>query len=462
MLLDRLYHSIALKLAAIFFGLFLFLFLITTTATYLLLSHELTDSVEDRIRAEHSTISQQHELNSLGSFVQNLQNLSDLRDPKLGILLLTDSDGNRLAGNIDPFQTAEGASTNLLPQIARGEEFAYRLYSKSLGDMELTVGQSLEESHELLEITLVNWAWTSGIAIFLAVIGAMFLSRKVQQRLRPIANTMDQVASGDLGARIPRLKSSDDLDRLSGTINDALERLKLLVDGMRQVTTDIAHDLKTPLNRLSIIIEEASQDEKSSEKVASKLEAARRECDNINQTFEALLRIAQIESGASNKSHFTTINLTNLIETVADIYSDVASDAGMNLGTQIDSGPVFITGDKSLIMQMLVNLVENAIRHCPAQTSITIGCKISQGIPVLSVADNGPGIPNTERKKVMRRLYRLEQSRTTSGNGLGLALVKAVADFHGARIELSDNNSEDSKMPGLHVRIEFPAKTNQQ
>lgn len=458
--LDRLYRSTAVKLAAIFFGLFLILFLFATAASYLLVVHELTDAVDDRIRAEYRIISAQLDPEVPESFVLNVQNLSDLRDPQLGILLLTHKDGERLAGNVEAFPVKEGGSTNALPQIKRGDDYAYRLYSRTVGDMRLTVGQSLEDSHELLEITLVNLAWTSGIAICLAVIGAILLSRKVQQRLRPVADTMNRVAGGDLTARIPRLKSADDLDTLSGSINNALDRLGLLVNGMQQVTTDIAHDLKTPLNRLSILIEEAAQQEKAGKTVTSKLEAAQQECDNINQTFEALLRIAQIEASARNKTHFTKVDLSNLIETVADIYSDVAIDAGMSLHTTPCHEPIFIEGDERLLMQMLVNLVENAIRHCSAQTVITITVNLDDGIPAICVADNGPGVPEAERENVLQRLYRLEQSRTTSGNGLGLALVKAIAELHDAQVRLSDNNPGDQEKRGLQVRIAFPRKSD--
>lgn len=462
MSLDRLYRSTAVKLAAVFFGFFLILFLIATSATYLLVSHELTKTVDDRIRAEYRIIAAQLDPEASADLVQNVQNLADLRDPQLGILLLTNKAGDRLAGNVEPFQVEEGGSTHGLPQIKRGDDYAYRLYSGPVGDMQLIVGQSLEDSHELLEITLVNLAWTAGLAICLAILGAILLSRKVQQRLRPVAETMELVADGNLTARIPRQNSNDDLDRMSGTINDALDRLKLLVDGMRQVTTDIAHDLKTPLNRLSIIIEDASREQDNNEAVSGKLEAARLECENINQTFEALLRIAQIEASAHNNAHFTAIDVSTLIETVADIYSDVAIDAGMILSVQPASESISIKGDKRLLMQMLVNLVENAIRHCPADTAITIDTHRKQGKPIISVADNGPGIPASERKNVLRRLYRLEQSRTTSGNGLGLALVKAVADFHHAEIQLMDSAPDNPERPGLTIEITFPSKADQQ
>lgn len=448
---DRIFRSTAAKLAAVFFGVFLLLFLIATVTTYLRLRAELIETVDDRLKPEHEKISALWDPAARDGFIESVRALAALSDPKISVLLLTGSDGSRLAGNIDPLRVRSGFSMDPLPQVKRRDDYSYRLYSRPVGDMRLTIGASLEDIQELLETSLVNLAWTSALAVFLAIVGSVFLSRKVQRRLSLVSDTMNRVARGNLDARIPLSKSADDLDRLFGTINDALEQLKLLVDGMRQVTTDIAHDLKTPLNRLAFTIEDALQKDAAGEPVSARLEAARDECENINRTFEALLRIAQIEAGARNKSHFTELDLTGVIETVADIYCDVATDHGMSLRTEPASAPVMIVGDEQLLIQMLVNLVENAIRHCGPGTVIRLGTNLSAGVPELRVSDTGPGIPENERSNVLRRLYRLEKSRTTSGNGLGLALVKAVAEMHGARIELSDNQ------PGLQVRIVFPA-----
>ncbi len=451
----RIYRSAAAKLAAAFFGVFLLLFLIATVTTYLRLRDELIETVDDRLESEHEIISEMWDPAARDSFIENVRALAALSDPKISVLLLTASDGSRLAGNIDPLEVKSGLSMDPLAQVKRRDDYSYRLYSKPVGDMRLTIGSSLEDIEELLETSLVNLAWTSALAVFLAIAGSVFLSRKVQRRLSLVSDTMNRVAQGNLDARIPLSKSADDLDRLSGTINDALDQLKLLVDGMRQVTTDIAHDLKTPLNRLAFTIEDALQKDAAGEPVSERLEAARDESEQINRTFEALLRIAQIEAGARNKSHFATLDLTALIETIADIYADVATDSGMSLQTETANGPVLIVGDEQLLMQMLVNLVENAIRHCGPDTVINLGTNISADVPELRVSDSGPGIPENERSNVLRRLYRLEKSRTTSGNGLGLALVKAVVEMHGAGIELTDNQ------PGLQVRIVFPARNSE-
>jgi signal transduction histidine kinase len=173
------------------------------------------------------------------------------------------------------------------------------------------------------------------------------------------------------------------------------------------------------------------------------------ELDAILETFSALLRISQIEAGA-RRAAFSDVSLGQILSTVSEAYAPVAEDRSQRLEAVIDR-TLSIHGDRDLLTQMVANLIENAIRHCPAGAGITVGLRQEAGTPILCVADTGPGIPAPEREKVFRRFYRLEASRTTSGSGLGLALVKAVADLHGAPVELSDNH------PGLRVTVRFPA-----
>ena len=216
---------------------------------------------------------------------------------------------------------------------------------------------------------------------------------------------------------------------------------------MRQVSADIAHDLRTPLNRLRIRIETASTKAEAGQSVADDLATALTEADQINQTFAALLRIAQIESG-SRKAGFQSLQPGILLGDVIDIYRGVAEDSGQTLtmGPKVEAR---INGDPELLTQAFVNLIENAIRHCPAGTLITCGVSTIGAKIVVSVADNGPGIVADQRLLALQRLYRLEQSRTTPGSGLGLSLVKAVADLHGADLGLEDC------APGLRVSLTF-------
>jgi len=235
-------------------------------------------------------------------------------------------------------------------------------------------------------------------------------------------------------------------------MNQALDRLSALVEGMRQVSADIAHDLKTPLNRLKMTVEQAIEQGGRGEDVRPLLIDAREESDRINATFEALLRISQIEAGA-RKARFRPVDISDIMASVAEIYCGVAEDNGQTLDFAArPASPCMVNGDRELLTQLFVNLVENAINHCPPTTRITLALQAGDDGFAAGISDDGPGIPEAERELVFRRLYRLDKSRTTSGSGLGLSLVKAIADLHAARITLTDRH------PGLGVTLVFPAQ----
>ncbi len=330
----------------------------------------------------------------------------------------------------------------------------YRLYAGTVDGNRLVVGRSREEIDSLEEIVLASFGWASIIVALIAVGGGTFIALRVRRRFNAVRDTMERVSHGELSARIPLIGRGDDVDLLSRDINDALERLATTVEGMRQVSADIAHDLKTPLNRLKLIVEGARDRQERGEPVVEQLETAAAEADRINETFEALLRIAQIEAGA-RKARFGTVDLGAVLGSLSEIYGDVAEDAGQTLTAELPGpGLPAIAGDRELLVQMYANLIENAIRHCPPGTRITLGAGRGPHGVTTWVADDGPGIPEEERQKVFRRLYRLEKSRTSSGSGLGLSLVKAVADLHGAAIRLED------ACPGLRVSVEFGSGNN--
>lgn len=297
----------------------------------------------------------------------------------------------------------------------------------------------------------MSFGWGTLFITGLAIAGGALLASRVQRRLDGIAATMVDVSHGRLDARIPLTGNGDDIDGVSAQVNAALDRLSALVDGMREVSANIAHDLKTPLNRLQMILEQAVDKAASGEDVSTELTDARAESLQINETFDALLRIAQIEAGA-RKARFVDLDVGGVVDTIGEVYADVAEDDGKSLSTSlVPETKWYIHGDRDLLMQMLSNLVENALRHCPPGTAIELAVSRQDDSILVRVRDNGPGIPPGEREKVFERLYRLDSSRTTPGSGLGLSLVKAVADLHGATITLEDNN------PGLVVSVSFPA-----
>ena len=363
------------------------------------------------------------------------------------VFLLRDAAGKVLASNIRDIQFRSGWSTVEAASLGVTTDYPYRVFAGDLHGDYLVVGLSNADLDDLAEIILTGFGW-SALAVFLAAVAAgTWIAARLQRRLGQVTSTLHRVAGGDLSARLAVSGRADDLDVISGEINHTVDRLEALVEAMRQVSADIAHELRTPLNRLRIHIEEAARNAAASAPVENDLAAAIAQSETIDQTFSALLRIAQIEAGA-RREKFAPVDLTALLVDVGEVYSDVAEDAGQTLRCDL-AAAAWVMGDKELLTQSFANLIENAIRHCPRGTAITCKLKVEDDQVIASVSDNGPGIPVEERDLVLRRLYRLEKSRTTEGTGLGLSLVKAVADLHGAELVLSD------AQPGLRVDMRF-------
>ncbi|TPI24260.1 HAMP domain-containing protein [Mesorhizobium sp. B3-2-1] len=446
----RLPRSTPFRLALTFAFLFMLAFILAGAIVYQMMSADLAEQLDDTVKETYAVIASTYTDTDPKELVETIESHS-LRSPKKEQLFsLTDPAGNRLAGNFTAAGLPEGFSMfgAEMPGLPAGTE--YRAYSGSLGANTLTIAFSLSETKELEAIMLMSFGWATLIITGLAVTGGALLASRVQRRLDGIAATMVDVSHGRLDTRIPLTGKGDDIDIVSSQVNAALDRLSALVEGMKQVSADIAHDLKTPLNRLQMILEGAADKAARHQDVSDDLADARMEGHQINETFDALLRIAQIEAGA-RKARFTDVDLGDILRTIAEIYTDVAEDDGKSLSPpRLEETTGRIHGDRELLTQMVANLVENTLRHCPPGTSIKLSVT-RQGDRVLAcVADNGPGIPAGEREKVFQRLYRLDHSRSTPGSGLGLSLVRAIADLHGATITL-----EDCK-PGLAVAVSFP------
>jgi signal transduction histidine kinase len=258
--------------------------------------------------------------------------------------------------------------------------------------------------------------------------------------------------SGDLTHRLPLNGSGDELDRLSDNINQMIARIEQLMAGMKQVTSDIAHDLRTPLGRLRQKLELARDSECTGIECKAVFELTIAETDGILETFDALLRIGKIDAGAAVR-RFAEVDLSEMTARLGESYRPVIEDNTQFLKTSIETG-VRVTGDRELLMQMLVNLMENAIRHCNSGTLISLSLSQGDKAALLTIADNGCGVPAEELPKILRPFYRLEQSRSSVGSGLGLALVDAIARLHGVRLDLSDNG------PGLKISLAFSNKPN--
>jgi len=282
------------------------------------------------------------------------------------------------------------------------------------------------------------------VAVLIALGFGLFMARGLQFRLRRVSEAAEQVMRGDLARRLPLAGSADEFDRLAGTVNTLLDRQEALIEGMRQVTVDVAHDLRGPLSRLRQRLEAALARARDPNADGAAFEAALAELDTVLGTFSALLRIAQLEAGPPlPPQEAPVVDLSALVTALAEAYAVVAEEAGKRLEVQVAPGQR-VHGDAALLRQMLTNLMDNALTHGGQTLRVTL-----RAGPLLEVADDGPGIPAEEYGRVLRRFYRLDRSRGTPGSGLGLALVAAVAKLHGTAPVLSN------AAPGLRVTLDL-------
>ncbi len=352
-----------------------------------------------------------------------------------------------LAGNAALINITPGSSSIDFLQ-EDGREISYKLFKGKLGNNDLVVGISSGGSDALARIVLVSLAWTTAIVFVIGLGGAAVLRYRTRRRITFLSQTAHAIGHGELSKRLPISARRDEIDVFSREINVALTRLEASVGVMKQVTTDIAHDLKTPISRTFLILDEALQ-AGTVEEAKGSIEVALSELRLISDTFEALLRIARIES-RSRTSRFAAVDLKSLAREIFEVYEGTEIDGGHHLDISENGEPCVVDGDADLLRQMLANLVANAIQHTPPGTKISLAVANNRNTSCVSVADNGPGIPLEERSRVFDRFYRLEKSRTSAGTGLGLSLVRAISDLHDARIDLEDNS------PGLAVHVCFP------
>ena len=443
-------RSVPFRIAALYAALFALSVLILFGFVYWSAARDLTAQLRRSIQYESDhliSLYQQQGWQALREEVSERARHGSLIGP---FYRLRDANGRVSLGNLAVPKSMSG--WKLVPKPLRPHEDdddAYALVlAVPVGHGQLVVGRSYASVDELDEVFLHGLGWTLALTVALALLGGVLMSRSALYRVDTIVSIGNEIMEGNLDRRLPVTGSGDEIDRLAETINRMLGRIQALIEGLRQVTTDIAHDLRTPLGRLQQRLEAARQPEMGEEERAAVLERAVSETNEILETFGALLRIAQIETGA-RRGHFSQVDLTGLVRDIVDSFAPVAEGEQKEI-TLHGAQALTVEGDRGLLAQALVNLVENAIRHSPPHSRIEVALEAVEGVVMLTVSDNGPGIPEPEREKVLRRFYRLEKSRTTPGNGLGLAVVKAVADLHHASIELGDNK------PGLRVVLGFP------
>lgn len=366
--------------------------------------------------------------------------------------LLEAPGGERLAGDLPTPAGQLGWLTLRTPRRGTrgdGYEEAMALAVRLPGGALLVVGDDLGRVEDVDEAVLIAFGWGLVLTVLLAVGGGLLLSAGFLRRVDAIARTAEAIVEGDLGQRVPVRGTDDDLDRLARTLNRMLDRIGELMEGLRQVSSEVAHELRTPLTRLRQRLETARAGARSVEDFQQVVEGAIAETDGVLEIFAALLRIAQIEAG-TRRAAFAPLDLAEVAGEVVEAFAPSAEEEGKALSLR--AAPAPLRGDRELLTQMVANLIENGIRHTPAGTRVDVAVGPVAGGARLVVADDGPGVPEAERGRLAQRFYRLERSRGREGNGLGLSLVAAVADLHGARLSFDDNR------PGLRVALQFGAR----
>ncbi len=356
-----------------------------------------------------------------------------------------DSDGKLLAGNLPAVQPQVGVREWSEKHHLANEMSAIRGRGVALYGRYLFVGWSTHQLLEMSRFVTAAFGWGLAASLLLALSGGAVMSTRLMRKIEDISETSRIIVNGDLRQRVSVQHNGDEFDHLALSINAMLDRIESLMNDLREMTTDIAHDLRTPLTRLRNRLE--VRDSVTEPQLHQVLADARRDIDLILEIFSALVRIAQIESGG-RKSRFTAVVFDELLDTIVEIYRPSAEERHQSLIASIEP-QLKVTGDKELLMQMFANLIENALRHTPDGASIHLTARREGTQVAVAIADDGPGIPEDMRGKVLQRFFRLERSRTTPGSGLGLSLATAIATLHDATLRLRDNS------PGLRVELRF-------
>jgi len=371
--------------------------------------------------------------------------------------LLEDPAGAAVAGNLPALPNRIGTFDTVDPRPVphRDDQRPLRARGGLLkGDLKggdyLLVAIGASQRDEMGELILRAFGWGSLVSLLLAFGGGLMLSGGLLRRVEAISRTAREIMEGNLSRRVPTGGTDDEFDHLAASLNAMLERTESSMHAMRQISNDVAHDLRTPLARLRQRLETAQRRATTVAELRAALAASIGDTDAILGTFGALLRIAQIESRAV-KVGFADSDLSELLHTVVEVYQPMADEKDQSLSAAIAPG-LTIFGDRELLAQMLANLLENALRHSPQGAIVRLAGSASDGDIAVTLSDTGPGIPVVEYENVLRRFYRLEASRTTPGNGLGLSLVSAIAGLHGISIVFANNN------PGLQVTLSFPCR----
>ena len=462
--LGKLFRTTTFKLTLVYltvFGLFAAFLL----GYFALNTRRLIDEqIADIVNAEITGLTEQYRLGGIGQLVLVVN--ARAQRPGSSLYLVTTFKGQALAGNVTALQPGILDQPSWTETIYRRldeteentEHHALVRVSKLPGEFRLLVGRDLDERERLYHIVLSAGRWSIAIVLVLGLAGGLFVTRRVLRRVDAMTETTRTIMAGDLGERLPVGGSGDEIDRLAANLNQMLERIESLMHGLKEVSDNIAHDLKTPLTRLRNRAEQALRAAGNEAEYRHALESTIEESDGLITTFNALLMIARAESGQARED-MKEFDAAEIAHDVCELYEPLAEEKGLALKIEA-AVPAPVKGNRELVSQALANLVDNAIKYTEpdgkafngAPAEILVRADNAGDRILLTVADRGPGIPQADRSRAVERFVRLEQSRSHPGSGLGLSLAAAVARLHGGELTLEDN------APGLKTVIALPRK----
>ena len=458
MLLAKTLRSSTLRLALICVGIFgaavcaLFSYVYWSTASY------VRGRSDHAIAAEHVILRQAYDRAGRDGLIATIrQRIADERFEG-GFYLLTDASLAPIAGNLKAWPSVLKGSDGWgdfnapewKPEAA--DRPLLRAAFETLPDgYHLLVGKDIDDLNEFAGKIEIALALSALFTFVLGAVTSVFVTRRTVGRIEAINATSRAIMQSGLGQRIPRRGTRDEWDQLAENLNLMLDRIEGLMGEVKQVTDNVAHDLRTPLARMRGRLEKAYARQRDAEYDQLLIGDTLADLDSVLRMFTSLTRISQIEAN-DRTAAFRAVNMANIAREVVELFDAAAEEKGGRLSVVADQ-PVLVTGDRDLLFDAVANLVDNAIKHGRESGQVTVEVTRDNGGAVISVADDGPGIPVNECQQVFKRFYRLERSRCTPGNGLGLSLVAAVARLHGARIEMADN------APGLKFKLLFPLLT---
>ena len=465
--LGKLFRTTTFKLTLVYLTVFA-LFAAFLLGYFALNTRRLiTEQITDTVNAEITGLSEQYRLGGIRRLVIVID--ARARRPGSSLYLVTTPAGEALAGNVTALAPGildnDGWTETVYRRLDETEtpERAERPEHEALvrvfqlpGNFRLLVGRDLDERERLYHIVLAAGRWSVAIVVVLGLAGGLFVTRRVLRRVDAMTETTRTIMAGDLGGRLPVTGTGDELDRLAENLNAMLERIEALMFGLKEVSDNIAHDLKTPLTRLQNRSEEALRTARSEGEYRAALEATIAESEGLIRTFNALLMIARAESGQA-RDDMSEFDAAEIAHDIGELYEPLAEQKGITLKVEADA-PAPVRANRELVSQALANLVDNAIKYTEPSSQAVNGAApeivvraLNEGDRImLTVADNGPGIPEADRARAVERFVRLEQSRSKPGSGLGLSLASAVSRLHGGELTLADNE------PGLKSIIALP------